>query len=164
MSDERFAKSFALSLLLAHASCATPYAYTFRLENQGARPPNTRTDGHAVVDDADLRSELFLDPTGARAVLLALTNKTEQLLQVEWTKITITDAAGNTTKLHPDVDLGWLPAGTSTTARLIPFALPPSGAEAARYQGLRFELVVPTIVRREPKVYRHAFMAQVKEL
>jgi hypothetical protein len=48
-----------------------PYVYSFHLENRGARPaakPNDRE----VLDDADVRAEILVDPTGTRAILHAL--------------------------------------------------------------------------------------------
>ena len=153
--------AFASSLVLALASCATPYAYRFSLEKQRA-VSSERPDGRVVVDDADVRAALLLDPTGERAVLLSLTNKTDQLVQVEWTRISIADSGGSPITLHPDVELGWIAPGATASARLIPFALPLSGDAAARYQGRRFELVIPMIVRTEPEVFHYAFVAQVK--
>jgi hypothetical protein len=156
-------KSLALGVLLASVGCATPYAYSFHLENRGARlaaKPNDRE----VLEDADVRAEILVDPTGARAVLLDLTNKTEQVLQVEWAQISMTGSEGSSISLRPHVDLGWILPGATTSARLVPFALPPSGDRAAGYQGIRFELVVPTIVRSEPRLYRYSFAVDVRPI
>lgn len=140
-----------------------PYAYAFRLDNQGARhaaAPNERE----VLDDADVRAEIAVDPVGARAVLLDLTNKTDQVLQVEWAQITMRRSDGSSTSLRPQLDLGWIQPGATMSARLIPFALPPSGSQAASYQGNHFELAVPMIVRREPKLYRYSFAVTVRTI
>ena len=156
-------RSLALGVLLASLGCATPYAYSFHLQNQGARPvakPNQRE----VLDDADVRAEIFVDPTGARAVLLDLTNKTDQVLQVEWAQITMKRSDGSSTSLRPDVDLGWILPGATVSTRLVPFALPLSGDQAASYQGSRFELVVPMIVRRESKLYRYSFTVDTRPI
>jgi hypothetical protein len=159
--NANLARAWAILAFAALASCATPYAYRFNLEKQRA-VSSERPDGRVVVDDADVRAALLLDPTGARAVLLSLTNKTDQLAQVEWTRISIADSGGGPIPLRPDVELGWIPPGGTVSARLIPFALPPSGDAAARYQGRRFELAIPMIVRTEPRVFQYAFVAQVK--
>jgi hypothetical protein len=49
-------------------------------------------------------------------------------------------------------------------ARLVPFALPPAGDRAASYQGSHYELLVPMIVRREPKLYRFSFAVNVRRI
>ena len=153
----------AVGVLLACVGCAMPYAYSFHVENPDARlsaKPNQRE----VLDDADVRAEILVDPTGARAILLDLTNKTDQVLQVEWGQITMTGSDGSSTSPRPHVDLGWILPGASMSARLVPFALPPSGDRAAGYQGCHFELVVPMIVRREPKLYRYSFAVDVRRM
>jgi len=155
--------SLLLALSLACVGCATAYAYSFHLENQGARPAATPSE-REVLDDADVRAEIAVDPTGARAILLDLTNKTDQVLQVEWAQITMTGSDGSSTSPRPHVDLGWILPGATMSARLVPFALPPSGDRAAGYQGSRFELVVPMIVRREPKSYRYSFVVDVRPI
>jgi hypothetical protein len=153
----------ALALSFAYVGCATPYAYSFHIEKQGARlvaKPSERE----VLDDADVRVEIAVDPTGARAILLDLTNKTDQVLQVEWAQITMRRSDGSLTSPRPQLDLGWILPGSTLSTRLVPFALPPTGSQAASYQGNRFELVVPMIVRREPRVYRYSFAVTVRKL
>jgi hypothetical protein len=152
-----------LGVLLASVGCATPYAYSFRLENQEARPA-AQPEQRDVAADADVRAEILVDPTGARAILLDLTNKTDQVLQVEWGQITMIRSDGSSTSPRPHVDLGWIPPGATINARLVPFALPPAGNQAASYQGSRFELLVPMIVRREPKLYRYSFTVDVRPI
>jgi hypothetical protein len=150
-------------VLLAAVGCATPYAYTFCLENQGARPagnPNLRE----VRDDADVRAEFLIDPTGARAILLDLTNKTDLVLQVEWAQITMRRSDGGSTSLRPQSDLGWILSGATVATRLMPFALPPAGDEAASYQGNHFELLIPMIVRRELRLYCYSFAVAVRKI
>jgi hypothetical protein len=156
-------KGLALGVLLASMGCATPYAYSFRLDTQEARPA-AKPEQRDVAADADVRAEILVDPTGARAILLDLTNKTDQVLQVDWGKITMTRSDGSSTSPRPHVDLGWIPPGATINARLVPFALPPAGDRAASYQGSRFELLVPMIVRREPKLYRYSFTVDVRPI
>ena len=153
----------ALALSLACVGCSVPYEYTFHLENQGARPAAKPSD-REVLDDADVRAEIAVDPSGARAILLDLTNKTDQVLQVEWAQITMRRSDGSSTSPRPQLDLGWIQPGATVSARLVPFALPPSGSQVASYQGSRFELTVPMIVRREPKLYRYSFSVTVRRI
>jgi hypothetical protein len=131
------------------AGCASQYAYTFRVD-----PP---------VEDTDLRAQIVVD-TIANDVALDLTNKTDQVLQVEWAKIAITDTRGRVAPLRPDVDLGWIQPGATVAAKLFPLALPRKGDEAAAYDGQHFDLTVPVIVRREPKQYHYSLVAHVREL
>jgi hypothetical protein len=153
----------ALALSLACVGCATPYAYSFHLENQGARPA-AKPSEREVLEDADVRAEIAVDPTGARAILLDLTNKTDQVLQVAWAQITMRRSDGSSTSPRPQLDVGWIRPGSTLSTRLVPFALPPAGSQAASYQGNRFELVVPMLVRREPRLYRYSFSVTVRKL
>jgi hypothetical protein len=152
-----------LVALLATAACATPYAYTFHAVGDGARPASA-PGAREVVEDADVRAEILFDPATQHAILLDVTNKTDQVLQVEWSRISLTRTDGLRTRPRPDVDLGWIRPGETQTARLIPFVLPRSGDAALALRGQRFELEVPTIVRREPKRYRYTFSVQLQEL
>ena len=156
-------KPLALGVLLLSVGCATPYAYTFRLDNPGARPPSEPGAG-SLLEDADLATGISVNPAGARGVILHLTNKTDQVLQVEWTQITMTGSDGTSTTLGPDEDLGWISPGQTLRAFLVPFALPPSGSQALGYEGRHFELTVPMIVRREPKLYHYGFAVSVHKL
>ena len=154
--------ALGLVALLASASCATPYAYDFHLTDPGVRPPAS-PGGSEAIEDADLRAAIFVD-VAAGAVLLNVTNKTDQVLQIEWTAITLTRGDGSVTDLRPDVDLGWLQPQATVAARLVVVALPHSGREAAAYEGRRFQLNVPAIVRRQPKLYHYALTAHVHPL
>ncbi len=156
-------RALVLSLLPATVGCATPYAYTFHLENQGARAAEKPHGGEAI-EDADVRAEILLDPTSARAILFDLTNKSDQVLQVEWAHITMRRSDGTATSLRPQEDLGWILPGATTSTRLVPFVLPRTGGEAASYQGNHFELVVPMIVHRESREYRYSFAVTVREI
>jgi len=55
----------ALGVLLACVGCAMPYAYSFHVENPDARLAAKPNQGD-VLDDADVRAEILVDPTGAR--------------------------------------------------------------------------------------------------
>jgi len=147
---------------LGSIGCATKYAYTFQLASPGARVAQ-RPGDYDVLEDGDLKAGIAIDTT-ADALLLDLTNKTDQVIQVDWAKIAITRPSGGVTLLRPDVDLGWLAPGAHVAARLFPVALPRSGSAAATDQGRQFQIDVPVIVRREPKQYHFALVAHVREL
>jgi len=153
----------AVGALLTTVGCATPYAYSFHLENPAARTAQ-QPMSRETLEDADVRAEILVDPTGARAVLLELTNKTDQVLQVAWTQIAMKRSEGGATSLRPQMDLGWILPGATASTRLVPFALPPTGDEAVGYQGNHFELVVPMIVRRESRSYRYSFTVGVRKI
>jgi len=147
--------------LLALVGCASHYEYTFHLTEPGVHPAAS-PGGPEMLEDADVKAEILVDGV-AEAVLLDVTNKTDQVLQVEWAEISITRPDGTATTLRPDVDLGWLPPGVTVAARLFPIALPHSGNAALADQGRRFQLNVPVIVRREAKVYHFTLTAHVRE-
>jgi hypothetical protein len=150
-----------LSLLLASA-CATHYAYTFHDADPGAQLATAPNQPDQVAD-ADLAAELVVD-ADAGALSLALTNKTDQVLQVDWANIALTAPDGTVATLRPDADLGWLQPSARTTARLVPFALPRTGSAAAANDNQTFRIAVPAIVRREPKLYRYNLVAHVRAL
>jgi hypothetical protein len=155
-------RRLAVVILIASTACATPYAYSFRLVDDGAQAMATPA-GQEVVEDSDIRAELLIDPTGQRAILLNVTNKTEQILQIQWANVTATRSDGLKTTLRPDVDLGWIKPGEKQVARLIPFVLPPSGDAALTLEGQRVALELPMIVRRELKRYRYTFSVHVQK-
>ncbi|HLK92035.1 MAG TPA: hypothetical protein VKZ18_19240 [Polyangia bacterium] len=154
--------ALGLVALLASAGCAVPYAYDFHLTAPSARAPAS-PGGAETTEDADLRAEIFVD-VAAGALSLKLTNKTDQVLQIDWAAITLTRDRASVTGLRPDVDLGWLQPGATVAARLVVIALPHSGPEAVAYEGRRFQLNVPAVVRRQSTVYHYALTAHVRAL
>jgi hypothetical protein len=138
----------SVCVLFAFAACAHSYAYTFQAP---------------AVADADLDAQILVD-ANADAVHVELTNKTDQVLQIEWADIVIHAPDGRTTGLRPDIDLGWIDPGATVTATLFPLAVPRRGDAAAANEGRRFRLDVPAIVRRESKVYSFTLTAHVREL
>jgi hypothetical protein len=144
--------------LLACLACGPHYAYTFQDTDPGVQHA---APGHDTVGDADLVAELAVDPA-AGVLALALTNKTDQVLQVDWANITLTAPDGAVATLRPDADLGWLAPSARVAARLVPVALPRTGSAAAANDNARYQLAVPAIVRREPKVYRYNLVAHVR--
>src|SRR5262249_35825677 len=91
-----------LAFLLV-TGCATPYATTVRWVDPDL---HVAADGGEVREDADVAAALRVD--GA-AVLLDLTNKTDEVLQVDWSGISLSRPDGLRAALRPDVDLGWIP-------------------------------------------------------
>lgn len=158
----RAGATLAVLALLALAGCASHYEYTFHLTEPGVHPAAAPGEPE-VLEDADVKAGIVVDGV-AEAVVLDLTNKTDQVLQVEWAEISITRPDGTATTLRPDADLGWIQPGAKLAARLFPIALPHAGGPALANQGRRFQLNVPVIVRREAKVYRFTLTAHVREL
>jgi hypothetical protein len=153
----RLVVPFALVL----TGCASHYSYTFRVTDPGvqAAPAPGTPD---VIGDADLLAEILVD-TKADAIQLGLTNKTDQVLQVDWANIALSRPGGGQTLLRPDTDLGWIAPGAHVVARLFPFALPHKGHAAEANNDQAFSLAVPTIVRREAKLYHYTLVAHVRE-
>ena len=134
----------ALLLVLAFTGCATPYAYHFE------------TSGN---DDAAVAAQVHV---AEDSIELDLTNKTSDVVQVEWNKIVLDRGDGTTTRLHPASDLGWIQPGTTAATQLVPVAFPHTGSPAAAYEGRQLELAVPMIVEREPKTYRFHVLVHVQ--
>ena len=149
-------------VMLAAAGCASQYAYDFHLTDPSVHPA-VNLGGAEMVEDADVRAEILVD-VAAAAVLLDFTNKTDEVLQVEWAAITLTRSDGRVTSLRPDVDLGWIQPHATVAARLFVIALPRSGSKAAAYEGQRFQLNLPAVVRREQRLYHYALSAHVRKL
>jgi len=150
--------------LLASAGCGpTNYAYSFNLTDPGARNL-TRPGERDVIEDGDVRAEILVDPTSFQAILLDLTNKTDQDLSVNWNGVSIVGPDGSQTPLHPDSAAQSIEPNARLVARLIPFVLPARGAPAAAYDNSTWELVVPMMVRGQPREYRYHLRAQVHAL
>lgn len=150
--------SMRVLAFLVVAGCATPYAYTFQWVDPDVR---VAADGTEVREDADVKAAVRVD--GA-AVLLDLTNKTDEVLQVDWSAISLAHPDGYHAALRPDVDLGWIPPGATTAARLLPIVVPRDSSRALAYQHREFALEVPVTIRREPKRYHFTLVASVRKL
>jgi hypothetical protein len=137
----------ASTLLLVAAGCGTAsYAYRFDLTDPGARNL-TRPGERDTLEDADVKAEILVDPTSFQAILLDVTNKTEQPLAVQWPGVSIVGPDGSQNPLRPDAPVPVVEPGAKVVARLVPFVLPSQGAAATAYDGTAFELVVPMLVR-----------------
>ncbi|HEY1551373.1 MAG TPA: hypothetical protein VGG28_26270 [Kofleriaceae bacterium] len=128
------------------AGCATSYSYRF--------DPTANAGGDDAVK-ADVR-------VANDSIELDLQNKTDQVLQVEWNKISLDRGDGTTTRLHPASDLGWVEPGSTAVAQLVPVAFPQTGSAAAAYQGRTMQLAVPMVVRHEAKTYRFGVLVHVQ--
>ena len=140
-------------LARALASCTTTYAYRFDVVDHGS---GSAADG--FEDDA-IKANLKL---AADAVELDVTNKTSDVLQVEWNKIVLDRGDGTTTRLRPASDIGWVQPGNTAVAQLVPVAFPASGSAAAQYDGRKLELAVPMLVNREAKTYRFSVLVHTQ--
>jgi hypothetical protein len=149
---------FAFVATVATVGCATPYAYQFRISDPGAHSATAPGDRDSIEDDR-IKAEFQMSDG---AILLGLTNKTEQNLQVEWDKVVLDRGDGTRTSVRPERDLGWVSPGTKASVRLVPFTCPRSGKAALAYEGRRLELAIPMVVRSETVVYRVHFLTHVE--
>jgi hypothetical protein len=146
------------------AGCApTNYYYNFDLTDPGAQ--NLSKPGQRdTLEDDSIKAEILVDPTTFQAISFDVTNKTSQIVEVQWTQINMIGPDGSTIPVHPDADLGWIQPGTRMAARLVPFSLPPSGSAAAAYDGQTFQLQVPMVVGGQPKVYQYHLIVHMQKL
>jgi len=154
-----------ICIALLASGCATTanYVYSFDLTDPGAR--NVSKPGERdVLEDADIKSEILVDPTSFRAILLDITNKTEAPLDIGWGQISLIGPDKTAIPIHPDQRLGPIEPGTRAVARLIDFALPAQGPAAAGYDQSTFELIVPMVVRGVPREVRYHLIARVQKL
>lgn len=153
-----------LCLLTGLAGCtAGTYAYTFDSTDPGAHNL-TEPGARDSLEDADVKTELLVDPTNFRAIALDVTNKTDGPLQIQWDNITYINPDGTEGKLHPDSAVPPADPGAKIEARLVSFELPSQGAMAAAYNNQVFQLVVPMIVRGQPREYRYHLIAYTHKL
>jgi hypothetical protein len=153
-----------LILLMALAGCAPAnYLYSFDLTDPGAHnfPDFRRPD---FVEDPDVKIELRADPTEFKAIALDVTNKTEMPLTVQWSTISIVGPDREQRPLRPTAPLGENEPGAKISATLQPFELPSVGAAAKAYDDSIFELVVPVLVRGQPREYRFHLHAKVQKI
>ena len=158
----RAMRTLALAILLTGCAPAT-YTYSFDLTDPGAR--NVQKPGqHDVIEDADIKSELLIDPTSFQAVMLKVTNKTDGNIEINWSAISMLMPDRSQQPLQPDAGLGAVEPGATLSARLVPFQLPQMGPAAAAYDRQLFELVVPVVVRGAPRELRYHLVASAIKL
>ncbi len=148
-----------IGLVLLACACAAPtYTFSFDLTDPGARnlpKPNERD----VLEDADVRTEVLLDPVNFQAVLLDITNKTASELSVDWRRVTMMMPDRMQMPLRPDGPVAPIQPGGRVVVRLISFSLPTVGDSAARYDNQAFELVVPMVIRGTAQQQRYHLRA-----
>jgi hypothetical protein len=130
------------------------YLFSFDLTDPGAQnfKDFRRPD---VMEDADLKVEIRVDPTEFKAVALDITNKTEQSLFVQWEGIAIVGPDHEQRPLRPNAPVGEIEPGARVSAVLGPFELPAIGSAAKFYDETDFELVLPLTVRGAPRESRY---------
>lgn len=147
-----------LGVLLASPGCVRQYVYRFDFERVAVHSAETSSSRADLEDEKTKVAIQFLQDS----ILLSVTNKTDELLQVEWDKIDLLLASRTSRTLRPDTDLGWVPAGATASARLFPFVLPKPGNGAAAYAEQELVLKVPLIVEHEPVEHHFYFVAHVQ--
>jgi hypothetical protein len=150
--------------LCAAAGCsAGNYAYSFDLLEPGARNL-TRPGERDILEDGDIRAEWLLDPTSFQAMVVHLTNKTEVPLQLAWNDLILIGPDGTEAPLRAEGRVEPVESGATVVVRLVPFTLPGFGPGAPAYDGSRFEVVVPVLVRGMQRAYRYHFVTHVVRL
>ncbi|MDP1828081.1 MAG: hypothetical protein Q8L48_32700 [Archangium sp.] len=153
-----------LAVLLVTCACApAKYFYNFDITDPGAKN-QTRPGERDVLDDPDLKAELLADPTNFQAILLIITNTTAEPMTVNWHQVTVIGPDRVARPLRPDSRVGAVEPYTKVRARLIPFELPDVGNAAASYDQQPFELVVPLVVRGQPRDFRIHLLAHAVKL
>jgi len=154
---------FAAVSMSLSACAPTNYYYSFDLSDPGAH--NLTKPGQCDTwEDGDVKAEILVDPTTFQAVAFDVTNKSDRTLEVQWASIVMLAPDGTQMPLRPDQQLGFIDPGQKTASRLIPFSLPPSGGAAAAYDGTKFELDVPMVVRGAPKLYQFHMLVHMQKL
>ena len=152
------------SCWLAFTACApVKYYYHFDITDPGAT--NVHKPGErSALSDPDLKAEVLVDPTSFQAILLIITNTTAEPMMVQWHQIGVIGPDRVMRSLRPDVGVGNIEPYTKARVRLIPFELPDVGNAAASYDGQAFELVVPLLVRNQPREFRVHLLAHAEKL
>jgi hypothetical protein len=153
-----------LVALVGACGCAPAnYVYNFELTDPGARNL-TKPGERDTIEDAEVKSEILVDPTSFQAILLDLTNKTDLPLDVRWREIAIVGPDHIQAPIRPDGPVGPVEPQAKLVIRLVPFALPAQGSAAEAYDHSSFELVVPMVVRGTPREYRYHLRARISKL
>ncbi len=155
--------AFVLPLVAAGCGGAGNYAYIFDLTDPGARNANQPGQRDMLVTP-DVTAEILIDPTSFEAVLLDLTNHTDQIIQINYQGISMIMPDGTEQPLQPDSAAPPIEPGAKLVMRLVPFRLPAHGPGAAAYDNQRFELVVPMMVRGVPQEQRYHFVAHLRSI
>jgi hypothetical protein len=156
-------KALALLPLIAAGCAPTNYYYSFDLTNPGAQ--NLSKPGERdTLEDSNVKAEILVDPTTFRAIALDLKNKTNQVMEVQWTQIKMIAPDGSSLPVQPDAALGVVLRGYKVSSRLVPYSLPASGDAAAAYDNMHFELDVPLVILGQPKLYQFQMIVHMQKL
>lgn len=149
---------------LALGACAPgQYYYNFDITDPGA--VNVARPGERdFIEDADVKSEIVVDPTSWQAILLDITNKTDQTLQVYWSNISIIGPDGSQQSIRAYGPLGQIEPRAKVVVHLLPFSLPAIDPAAQAYNNARYELVVPMNVRGQTREYRYHLVAHLMKM
>ena len=153
----------AFLMLVASGCVPAKYYYNFDVTDPGAKNL-TKPGERDLLETADLKAEVLVDPTSFQAILLIITNTTSEPLTVQWQQVAVIGPDRVERPLRPDVGAGRIEPYTKMRARLIPFELPDVGNAAASFDGQAFELVVPLLVRGQPKDFRIHLLAHAVKL
>jgi len=150
--------------LVSLAGCSySQYVYGFDITNSGA--VNSKAfRGADTLEDADVKLEVRPDPTDFRAIEFDITNRTDAPLTIDWRAIVLVDPQHKQTTLAPQAMLGPIEPGARKHALVGPFVLPSLGGDARQYDGGKFELVIPAVVRGQPHEYRLHLRATLKRV
>jgi hypothetical protein len=138
------------------------YLYSFDLTDPGAKnfADFRRPD---ALEDADVRVEIRADPTEFKAIALEVTNKTEMPLTVaDQASIILPDHSQTPLRQQPPI--GQSEAGAHVSMQLVPFQLPSQGDAAKAYDNGDFELVLPLVVRGQPRENRYHLHAKLQKI
>jgi hypothetical protein len=156
-------RKLALIALASSACAPASYYYSFDLTNPGAQ--NLSKPGQRdTLEDDSVKSEILVDPTTFQAIALDVTNKTNQMMDVQWDQIRMTGPDGIAVQLQVDQPQGMVQPGRKVAVRLIPFALPATGSAAAGFDKTHFELDVPMVVNGQPKTYQFQMIVHMQKL
>ena len=148
---------------LAGACAPANYLFGFDLTDPGAKnfPDFRRPD---ILEDADVKVEIRPDPTEFKAVAFDITNKTDAPITVQWDGISIVGADRQQRSLKPNAPVGDIEPGARLSAVLTPFELPSVGDAAKFYDNTDFELVVPMMVRGQPREARYHLHVKLQKI
>lgn len=136
--------ALAVAAVVASSCAPSNYYFHFDLTDPGAKNM-TKPGERDTLETPEVIAEVVADPADFQAVLLVLTNRTSQQLQVQWGQIMLIGPDRVARNIHPDEAVGPIEPYTKQRVRLIPFELPTVGNAAAGYDEQMFELDVPMV-------------------
>lgn len=151
------------ALVLTGCATASTYAYNFDLDEPGAQ--NDQRAGQLdAIEDADVRTDVVVDPTIWKSILLEVTNKTNQDLVVMWQDVRIISPDGGQRPIRSCASQNQIKSGARIVAHLMTFSLPAQDPAAQAYNGARYDLIVPMMVLGQPREYRYHLVAHLQKV